>query len=158
MKEVFINISTPEEYSFIGNKIENEKSIDKSFWKYLLYISTQTNKEYFEFVFKFIVLFICIILLLYFSFLLFFFLSHSESNVRYFCLIHHDLEVLLLLPLLCLNLLLMLIILCLSLCVSVVGYGVEFHLVVLGLCCLSVRCLCIIASVLGVIVCFGCQG
>lgn len=56
-KEVFLNISSPEEYSFIGNKIDSEKSIDKGFWKYLLFISTLANKEYFEFVFKFIVLF-----------------------------------------------------------------------------------------------------
>lgn len=47
------------EYPFIDNAYNrvNDKTIDNSFWKYIEYVATETNKDYFEFVFRLIILF-----------------------------------------------------------------------------------------------------
>ena len=53
---IFLNLSAPEDSTFINNSLSN-KSVDEGFWKYLQYCSSRTNQKYFEYLFKFIVLF-----------------------------------------------------------------------------------------------------
>lgn len=51
------------EYEFIINSLDNknkdnnDKTTDNSLWKYIEYVSTKTNKDYFEFVVKIIILY-----------------------------------------------------------------------------------------------------
>ena len=54
---LFKDINSYENFSFIGPKQENEKNCDEAFWKYLEFCFDKVNKEYFEFIFKFVILF-----------------------------------------------------------------------------------------------------
>lgn len=54
---LFNKIKDCNNFSFIGEKKEDDKSIDAAFWRYLEFCYARVNKEYFEFVFKFIILF-----------------------------------------------------------------------------------------------------
>lgn len=53
-EKVFVNANQPEDLSFF---IENEKSCDYAFDKYLKYAYQMTNRNYFDFLFKFVVMF-----------------------------------------------------------------------------------------------------
>jgi len=55
--KLFTNISSPDDYKMIKSHENIPKSIDLAFWEYLLDCSTKANREYFDFIFKFIVLF-----------------------------------------------------------------------------------------------------
>lgn len=55
--KLFLNVSSPDEYILINNQSSIQKSIDYAFWDYLLDCSTKANREYFDFIFKFVVLF-----------------------------------------------------------------------------------------------------
>lgn len=54
-EKLFENLSSPEEFALIDAK--EATNIDSAFWKYIEYCKDKTNREYFDFVFKFIVLF-----------------------------------------------------------------------------------------------------
>lgn len=53
--KLFKNLDSPENYGLI--ECSKERTCDYSFWKYLVFISDKCNREYFDFAFKFVVLF-----------------------------------------------------------------------------------------------------
>lgn len=54
-EKLFKELSSPDEYPLIDPK--NETSCDYAFWKYIEFCKERSNREYFDFVFKFAVLF-----------------------------------------------------------------------------------------------------
>lgn len=54
-EKLFKEISSPEDFPLIEAK--ESTSVDFAFWKYIEYCKEKTNREYFDFLFKFVVLF-----------------------------------------------------------------------------------------------------
>lgn len=53
--KLFKNVTSVEDFTFIGNGAVN--TCDAAFWKYILFIYERSNREYFDFAFKFVILF-----------------------------------------------------------------------------------------------------
>lgn len=58
-EKLFADLEDPEKYPLINCKEPNqeEATIDYAFWKYIEFCSEKTNRDYFDFLFKFVVLF-----------------------------------------------------------------------------------------------------
>jgi len=56
---LFKDITSPEEFRLLKLELEDkpESTCDIAFWKYLEFCKDNTNREYFDFIFKFVVLF-----------------------------------------------------------------------------------------------------
>lgn len=56
---IFLSLPASEEYKFLANDKEEfqSKSCNDAFWSYLVFCADKTNRDYFDFIFKFIVLF-----------------------------------------------------------------------------------------------------
>lgn len=54
-EKLFKDLTSPEEYPLIDPKLET--NCDFAFWKYIESCKEKTNREYFDFIFKFVVLF-----------------------------------------------------------------------------------------------------
>lgn len=53
--KLFKNVVSADSFSFIDNR--SEKTCDGSFWKYIMFLHEKCNRDYFDFAFKFVVLF-----------------------------------------------------------------------------------------------------
>lgn len=53
--KLFKTVDSPDSFSFIDN--QTEKTCDGAFWKYICFVYEKSNRDYFDFAFKFVVLF-----------------------------------------------------------------------------------------------------